>query len=249
MWLRIPIHALRIDWQWWLPICGVLLAALVLEPEDARAGDDFLQRREGGFGHTTSLLELVMPFRENLTQRAEPRRPARPAASPVPSASLAIPPGTDRPAPGEPVVGENRIPIRVNAGAVLGINDLFVDPARGVLERKEPLLGTNAEQSDRLDFGREPISARSRSDPSARPPDRSGWLGEHVHLDLSDGVSYRTHFEWQDMNLGLKIYGPVVKGHAGLGASLRGLELGGHLVEVRARTTTHQQDLQVRIEF
>jgi hypothetical protein len=236
----------------WLPICGALLAALVLEPEAARAGDDLLQRQQepGEFGHSTSLLELVMPAKDAPTRRAALRRPAPPATTPVPLAPLAIWPGTDRPASGEPVIREKRIPIRLDARAVLGLNDLFLDPARSVLEQKDPLFGRNAEQIDRLDFGdrkQEPISERSRIEkPEFAKP---GWFGEHVDLDLSDGISYRTHFEWRDMHLGLKIWGPLVKGDPGLGVRLRGLRLGEHPVEMRARATTDLQDLQVRIDF
>jgi hypothetical protein len=227
-----------------------LLAALVLEPEAARAGDDFAGQREPGeFGHSTSLLTMVMPAQDTATLRAAPRSPAPRPVSPVPPASLAISPGAAGPAPGASVVGEEQI--RLDARAVLGTNDLFLDPARSVLEQKEPLFGRNAEQIDRLDFGnRQPEALRSRDEPSVKPLDvKSGWLGEHVDLDLSDGISYRTHFEWQDMHLGLKIWGPMVKGDPGLGVRLRGLRLGEHRVEVRARATTHLQDLQVRIDF
>jgi hypothetical protein len=40
-----------------------------------------------------------------------------------------------------------------------------------------------------------------------------------------------------------------LKGDAGLGVRLRGLQLAGHGVELRARATTDLQDLQVQISF
>jgi hypothetical protein len=84
MWRRI-FSALRIDPQGWSLICGALLAALVLEPEAARAGDDLLQRQDnqGEFGHSTSLLELVMPAQDSprcaLRNAAPPGSPRAPS--------------------------------------------------------------------------------------------------------------------------------------------------------------------------
>jgi hypothetical protein len=51
------------------------------------------------------------------------------------------------------------------------------------------------------------------------------------------------------MQLRLKIWGPAIKGDPGLGMRLRGFQLSGYPVEVRARATTDLQDVQVRIDF
>ena len=122
---------------------------------------------------------------------------------------------------------------------MLGLNDLYLDPARGMFEQKDAAFERNPLQRDRLDLAKpepEPIPARSRTKPSVPPPiSRSGWFGEHMDLDLNDGISYRTNFQFQETNARLKIYGPIVKGHAGVGARLRGLQLGEHPVEMRAR--------------
>jgi hypothetical protein len=114
------------------------------------------------------------------------------------------------------------------------------------------MFGRNPPGTDRLDLGNsgpEPTPTRESNEKLVRPIARSGWLGEHVDLDLSDGISYHTNIETHDTNLRLKIWGPVVKGHAGIGARLRGVEVDEHPVELRARATTKQQDVQIRIDF
>lgn len=250
MWLR---HS-----QW--PMCGALLAALVFEAEAVRAGDDLLQGQEGkakeGLGRSTSTLELVMPANERSTPSSAPSRPAPQAAStPRPVAHAPIANSQGRAAPGldAPSSGEVRIPVRLDSRALLGRNDLFLDLRRGVIEQKEPLVGENAPRASRLDFtGPEPEPGSAREPgkpPGPAPGARSGWLGEHLDLDLNDGISYRTNVEWQDMNVRFKMWGPIVKGHPGVGARVRGLQLGEHPVEVRARATTRLQDVQVRIDF
>jgi len=258
MWLLIKLSARGVDPQWWLPLCGALVAALALQAEAARAGDNLPQQQEQRLGRSTSTLEAVMPANENAKQPAAARRPDLPPARPPPARPvpepLPIRPGTVRSAPGVPGAGEERrIPIRLDAQAMLGLNDLYLDPARGMFEQKDAAFERNPLQRDRLDLAKpepEPIPARSRTKPSVPPPiSRSGWFGEHMDLDLNDGISYRTNFQFQETNARLKIYGPIVKGHAGVGARLRGLQLGEHPVEMRARATKHLQDLQVRIEF
>ena len=77
----------------------------------------------------------------------------------------------------------------------------------------------------------------------------SGWLGHHIELSFNDGIAYKKNFTWGGTPLRLKIWGPVIKGDAGLGVRLKGLDLRGHPVELRARATTDLQDLQLNIEW
>ena len=77
----------------------------------------------------------------------------------------------------------------------------------------------------------------------------SGWLGDQFELSFNDGIAYRENFEWGGMHLRLKLWGPIVKGDPGLGMRLRGLQLSGYPVEVRARATTDLQDVQFKIDF
>ena len=95
-----------------------------------------------------------------------------------------------------------------------------------------------------------PIEKKSRSRSSLAFPDPEyDWLDEHIELSFNDGIAYKKNFTWRGMNLRLKIWGPVLKGDAGLGVRLRGLQLSGHPVELRARATTDLQDLQIKIAF
>ena len=254
MWLRFHLGERSADAQWW-SMCGALLAVLVLEPEAALALDDGLEREKGqeAFGRSTSTLELVMPAHEKLADDASKQGAGsdRPAPHPVAPAPPADPPSKAPPAPRAKAGGDDRIPIRMDARAMLGLNDLFLDPARGTPEQRDPLYGKSSPRTDRFDLGNpqpEPIPRHDRVEPSA-PAGRSGWVAQHLDLDLNDGVSYRTHFTWQDENLRLKLWGPIVKRHPGMGAKLRGLHVGDTPVEVRARATKHEQDVQIRIDF
>src|SRR5215510_13294340 len=138
-------------------ICGALLVAFALEPQAARAGGDLLQGGDGkgkeGIGRSTSLLEMVMPANERpppgsaSTRRApETANPARPAArAPAATSQTEASPDVDAPRS-----GDVRIPIRLDSRALLDTNDLFLDARRGVIERKEPLVGKNPPGTDRL---------------------------------------------------------------------------------------------------
>jgi hypothetical protein len=242
-------NARHFDLQRWSVLCAAA-SALVLEPQFARAGDGL--SKEKGYAQSTSTLERVMPANAKppiVAPRPDPP-PARQDVTP-----LAIPPGAVRPSQDSPAIRDDRrIPIRLDSQAVLGLNsNLVLDPARGEFERKEPPFERNALRRDRqLDFARPDLdqgAERGRKKPSLLPPGRSGWFGEHVDIDLNDGVSYRTNFEVNDTNLRLKLYGPMVKGNPGAGARLRGMKLDDHPVEIRARATKQLQDVQIKIEF
>jgi hypothetical protein len=229
---------------------------MVLDPKAARAGDGPLEKdRKQAIG-STSTLEVVMPSQEKPPAKGggsntPSRRPTPQAARPVPPARPPISPGAARPAPDPPAVGERRIPIRVDERAVLDANHWSRDPSHGMFDQKDPTSGMTPPGTDRLDLanpGPAPTPTRESTE-KPKPIARSGWLGEHVDVDLSDGISYHTNIETQDTNLRLKIWGPVVKGHAGVGARLRGAEIGEHPVELRARATKHQQDVQIKIDF
>lgn len=85
--------------------------------------------------------------------------------------------------------------------------------------------------------------------PKSVPAGELTWVDEHIELSFDDGIVYQENFTWRGMDLRLKVWGPVLKGHAGLGVRLRGLRLRGYPVEVRARATTDLQDLQLQFAF
>jgi len=212
------------DRRVWSPICGALIAAIALEAQVAHAEAPPAPTAE------PSPTETATPPGQS------PRAPLVP-----------VPPIPTPPAAVTPPARED--PIRLDASAVLSLNDLFRDPVSWhapfpsyeasirTLQFDHPV----APESDRIE---KPLGASAfSSSPEAT------WFDEHIELSFDDGVTYRHNFHWRGMNLRLKVWGPVLKGNPGLGVRLRGLQLAGHEIEVRARSTTDLQDIQFQISF
>ena len=258
MWLRIQSSERGIEPRSWSPMCSALLAALLLESEVARAGDGFSDLSEQGeLIGSTSLLEKVMPSNENnLTEPADGRRTAKPSAPtfairPAPPAALATQPATPPPVRAGPGIDDQQTMIRLDARAMLALNDLLLESKRAPLPSPEaPLFQSSGSRIRGLEPGIPENETTSRIEHSlSSSAVGSGWFGDHVELSFNDGIAYRENLEWGGMHLRLKIWGPAIKGDPGLAMRLRGLQLSGYPVEVRARATTDLQDVQVRIDF
>lgn len=257
MWLRIQSSKRGIDPRSWSPMYSALLAALLLASEVARAGDGLSElSEEGELIGSTSLLEKVMPTNENLTELAERRRSAKTsvptfAIRPDHRAALTIQPATPPPVRAGPAIEDQQTPIRLDARAMLALNDLLLESWRAPLPNREaPLFQSSGSRIRGLEPGIPENETTSRIEHSlSSSAVGPGWLGDHVELSFNDGIAYRDNFDWRGMQLRLKIWGPAIKGDPGLGMRLRGFQLSGYPVEVRARATTDLQDVQVRIDF
>src|SRR5262245_13950598 len=158
MWLRIRSGERGVDPRMWSPMCSALLVVLLFDPEVARAGDDLSDLSgKGGLLGSTSLLERVMPAYENLEALADQRRAqaAAPSARPVRAFPLTAPAGQ----PGAPAATfspsaatAEQVPIRLDAKAVLGLNDLFVDPWRASRIAEAPLFQSSGPRIRQLEF-------------------------------------------------------------------------------------------------
>jgi hypothetical protein len=232
-------------------VCGALLVALLVEPEVARAGDGLSDlSEEPGIMGSTSLLERVMPANENLAELEQLRRAAKnsastsgPAARPAPRAAAATP--TLRPPENDPSA-DTRPPIRLDARAMLKLNDLTLAPWI-TSSTNAPLFQSSGSRILGFEAGMPGHETAVRIDRSLSSS--SGWLGDRIELSFNDGIAYRENFQWNGMQLRLKLWGPVIKGDPGLGMRLKGLQLSRYPVEVRARATTDLQDVQFRIDF
>ena len=256
MWVRVWSSELGIERRMWSPMCGALFAALLLDSDAALAGDEL--RGTPGLDGPAVFAPMLPSAGDGPAPSPEPA--AIPAAA-LPTGAPAVPglgapPGL-RPdlALAAPHAGvDEQVPIRLNARAVLSVNDLFLDPWRGTFPSHDaPLFSSSGPRVRRLEFGasdKDAAEATPRNKRAFSASDvHNGWLGEHIELSFNDGISYKENFHWQGMNLRLKLWGPILKGDPGLGMRLRGLQWNGHPVEVRARATTHLQDLRVEIDF
>jgi hypothetical protein len=246
----------RLDRWSWSPLCSTLLAALVLESEVARADEPrpisaldsapevaLTALDQDGPAPITAPIGLV---------RVAAPLPALPAftATAVPAPGSALPSDVSAFVRAD----DQAQPVRLDAAAVLSLNDLFLAPElwRAAFPGYEAPIRW-------LEFGGEGLSAlepppiekkRKRNQAfSGVPGLKDEWLEEHIELSVNDGIAYKTNFTWRGTNLRLKIWGPVLKGDAGLGVRLRGFQLSGHPVELRARATADIQDIQIKIAF
>jgi hypothetical protein len=231
MWARDPFWG--IDRRAWSPLWSALITALLLESEVARAAED-------------EAPPLPAPTTE------APLVVATPPVNDARSLLLAVTPAFATPAAPPVLVqgADPSAPVRLDANAVLSLNEMFPfsDPLRAPHPSFETAIRTlelNALPAVPAPDADDDYLHLSRSLPEAP----TSWLGEHVELNFNDGIAYKKNFTWRGMNLRFKAWGPVLKGHAGLGLRLRGLQVGDHGVELRARATTDLQDLQVSISF
>ncbi len=243
----------RLDRWSWSPLCSTLLAALVLESEVARAGEP----------RPISALDSAPEVALTALDQEAPA----PISAPIDLVRVAAPlpaiTATTMPAPGSALphdvpafvrADDQAQPVRLDAAAVLSLNDLFLTPElwRAAFPGHEAPIRW-------LEFGGEALAApelppiekkRNKKEAfSGVPGLEYDWLEEHIELSFNDGIAYKKNFTWRGTNLRLKIWGPVLKGDAGLGVRLRGFQLSGHPVELRARATADIQDIQIKIAF
>jgi len=239
----------RLDRWSWSPLCSTLLAALVLESEVARADEP----------RTIGALDAAPEVALTALDREAPAPISAPidllrVAAPLPAfTATTVPAPGSTPSPDVPgfVRADDRA-VRLDAAAVLSLNDLFLAPElwRAAFPGHEAPIRW-------LEFGGEalaapeppPIEKKRKKEFSGVPGLEYDWLEEHIELSFNDGIAYKTNFTWRGTNLRLKIWGPALKGDAGLGVRLRGFQLSGHPVELRARATTDIQDIQIKIAF
>jgi len=246
----------RLDRWSWSPLCSTLLAALVLESDVARADEPRpIGALDASPEVTLTALELEAPAPITAPiglVRVTAPLPGLPAftATAVPAPGSALPPDV----PAFVRADDQAQPVRLDAAAVLSLNDLFLAPElwRAAFPGHEAPIRW-------LEFGGEALAApgmppiekkRKKQEAfSGVPGLEYDWLEKHIELSFNDGIAYKKNFTWRGTNLRLKIWGPVLKGDAGLGVRLRGFQLSGHPVELRARATADIQDIQIKIAF
>lgn len=242
----------RLDRWSWSPLCSTLLAALVLESEVARADEP----------RPISALDSAPEVALTALDQEAPAPISAPidllrVAAPLPAfTATTVPAPGSAPSPDVPAfvrADDQAQPVRLDAAAVLSLNDLFLAPElwRAAFPGHEAPIRW-------LEFGGEGLTAppppiekkRKKKEAFTGVPGLEyDWLEEHIELSFNDGIAYKKNFTWRGTDLRLKIWGPVLKGDAGLGVRLRGLQLSGYPVELRARATTDIQDIQIKIAF
>lgn len=183
-----------------------LIVALLLESEFARAAEDNAP---------------LLPAPTTEAPLASATLPGKEARSPLLAVVPALTPPTSTPAPA--ISGDPAAPVHLDANAVLSLNEMFPfsDPLRAPHPSFETAIRT-------LELNALPAAPGPEIDDDLRIPDAlpdapAGWFDQHVELNFNDGIAYKENFTWRGMNLRLKAWGPVLKGHAGLGVRLRGL--------------------------
>jgi hypothetical protein len=234
MWVHEQICGWVIERRTWSPVCSALIAALLFEPELARAAE--------AEPPPAPAPGVAMPL-EPMVEASGGILPATHASpiAPMPVSAMA----------GEHFGAEAALPVRLDAHAVLGLREMFPfddHPWRAPFPsadaiRTLDLIDTRPAQL----LGDESSLPDPLANPVAGPTPT--WFDQHIELTFKDGVAYKKNFAWRGMNLRLKIWGPVVKGDPGLGFRLRGLKYHGYGVDLRSRITTEFQDLQVDIAF
>jgi hypothetical protein len=231
MWVRQRIGGRSPERKVLSPVCSALFAALLLESNLAHAADPEAPPAPALGAEAPQEFSPLLGL-----SAVAPLREALPAPMAFPSFSG-----------GAHFGGEPAAPIRLEARAVLGLREMYTlsDTWRTSLPRATDVRA--------LELGDEPIALAPVHDrPRVRMafrPFPGSWFDQHIELTFKDGVAYKKNFAWRGQNLRLKIWGPVLKGDPGLGLRLRGLQLAGHGVDVRARVTTELQDVQVQIAF
>jgi hypothetical protein len=215
------------------PVWSALIAALLLESSVALAADDAPPLPTLG---SEPLLDASPRPREDVRSPL----PAHPPAPALPSPTILEP----------HFAGDAAQPVRLEASAVLSLSEMFPfsDPWRAPL----PSFETSIRTLELIDLRAAPTPVSDDLQPPVaglEPSPAAGWFAQHIELSFDDGIAYKKNFTWRGMNLRLKVWGPVMKGDTGLGIRLRGLQLSGHPVEVRARATTDLQDVQIKISF
>jgi hypothetical protein len=74
-------------------------------------------------------------------------------------------------------------------------------------------------------------------------------VGPSFQLSKKRGLVYRQQLRLGDQDVGLKVYGPVVKKKPGMGIELEGLAIGDHSVDIKAFGNTKRQALTVEVKF
>jgi hypothetical protein len=80
-------------------------------------------------------------------------------------------------------------------------------------------------------------------------PRREAPFTSRFRVSKKRGLEYRQQLHLADQNVGLKVYGPVVKKSPGLGVELEGLAIGDHSFDVRAYGSVKRQGIKVEFKF
>jgi hypothetical protein len=236
MWAQERIFGRVGERRFWSPVCSALLAAIVLDSDAVLAadGDATVQPALSA----DALIDADSRIGSDVLSPIRAQAPA-PISMPVPMPTTAV---------GASLVSgdASRAPIRLDARSVLGLREMFTFSGSWELPNERAMR--TLELVDAHPTALPPADDyRINSDPLRTP--QATWFDQHVELTFKDGIAFKENFQWRGMNLRLKIGGPMLKGDPGLGVRLRGLQLSGHAVEVRARATTDMQDLRIQIAF
>ena len=234
MWAQERIFGRVSDRRVWPPVCSALLAALLLDSDLALAagGETTLPPALSADARVLDpesrlASEVLSPFHLEAPS---------PAPTPVMTAPLFASDLAAAPA------------VRLEARSVLGLREMFTFSGTWRTELPSERAMRTLELIDAHPTPAPPADD-FRLDPDPIQNPEATWFDEHIELTFNDGVAYKKNFAWKGMNLRLKIWGPFLKGDPGLGVRMRGLQLYGHAVEVRARATTDLQDLRIQIAF
>jgi hypothetical protein len=74
-------------------------------------------------------------------------------------------------------------------------------------------------------------------------------VGASLHLSKKRGLVYRQQLRLGDQNVGLRIYGPLVKKKPGMGTELEGLAIGDRPVDINAFGNTKRGRIVLEVKF
>lgn len=74
-------------------------------------------------------------------------------------------------------------------------------------------------------------------------------VGASLHLSKKRGLVYRQRLRLGDQDVGLRIYGPLVKKKPGMGIEIEGLAIGDHSVDIRAFGNTKRGRIMAEVKF
>jgi hypothetical protein len=74
-------------------------------------------------------------------------------------------------------------------------------------------------------------------------------VGASLHLSKKRGLLYRQQLRLGDQDVGLRIYGPLVKKKPGMGIQLEGLAIGDRPVDINAFGNTKRGRIVLEVKF
>ena len=82
-----------------------------------------------------------------------------------------------------------------------------------------------------------------------KAPKREAPFSSRFRVSKKRGLEYNQQLHLADQNVGLKIYGPVVKKSPGMGVEVEGLAIGDHSVDIKAYGSVKRQGFKVEVKF